>query len=65
MGPRVQGVSFGHTARAKQSMEEEETEAAVGCTPGSCSLCRAVPVTARGQGWGPGGPGVTGAPGLA
>lgn len=43
-------VSFGHTVSAKQSMEKGETEAAVGCPPESCSLCRAVPVTTLGAG---------------
>ena len=56
-------------AGAKQSMEKGETEAAVGCTPESCSPCGAVPVPTRGWGLrgsrGAAEPGVTGAPALA
>lgn len=45
-------VSFGHIVSVKQSLEKRETEAAVECTPESCSPCGAVPVTMRCRGLG-------------
>lgn len=59
-------VSFGHIVSVKQSLEKRETEAAVECTPESCSpCCQGLSLSpCDAGGWWAAGPGVTGAPGM-